>query len=67
MLQLFLSCERLLHQVGVEAAEAKDKDAEEDGDKGTNHTGPVLLEDFEKDLPTVQVLVVWIVPDFMEV
>ena len=67
VLQLFLRCESLLHQVGVEAAEAKDEDAEEDGDEGTNHTGPVLLEDFKEDFSTSHILIVWVVSDFVEV
>ena len=66
MLQLFLSCQSLLDEVRVETAQAKDKDAEKNGDKGSYHTGPVLLEDLEEDLSAVKVFVVWVVSHLME-
>ena len=53
MLQLFLSCQSLLDEVRVETAQAKDKDAEKNRDKGANHAGPVLLEDLKEDLSAV--------------
>ena len=67
MLQLLLRCQSLLDEVRVEPAQAKDKDAEKNSDKGTDHAGPVLLEDLEEDLSAVKVCVVWIVSHLMEV
>ena len=52
MLQLLLGSQTNLYQVGVEAAEAKDENAEQGGNEGCEEAPPVCLHRFTENLRT---------------
>ena len=57
MLELFLRSQANVHKIGMEPAETEYKDAEHDGDEGSDKADPVAFHRFSKSLTTTHTFI----------